>query len=237
MMQSWTKPVVAHSRQVDGALWRNWVLGSAAAGLLSGALTLGICGDTGFLLSGFVVAPILGLIQARVLRPYLPQLASGVWVLATGLGGALGWALGFWLLGSILVPIVHLPGVTNGQDGTLNVGNAGLVLLAMLAFTGVSGAILGLGFGLGQRSSISDGIAPEAGRVDPARAWVFSNIRAWVIALLVVLLVLAPVYANLVPVPPGADRLGIGFLWTLALTVVGAITGSTLQGLLRRAPA
>jgi hypothetical protein len=235
MEQSWMTPVVVHSRQVDGALWWKWVLGSAAAGLLSGALALGVCGDDGFLLCGFVVAPILGLLQVRVLRPYLPRLTGGMWVLATSLGGGLGWGLGFWLLGSILVPIVQLPGVTNGEDGTIMPGNALLVLLAMLAFTAASGAILGLGFGLGQRASIDDLIVLGTGRTDPARAWVLSNIGAWVVALLVVLMTFAPVYAGIVLVPPNSARLGVWFLWTLAVTIAGAVTGGTLQQLLRRA--
>jgi hypothetical protein len=235
MAQTWMTPVVVHSRQVDGALWWKWVLGSAAAGLLSGALALGVCGDAGFLLCGFVVAPILGLIQARILRPYLPRLTGSVWVMTTGLGGGLGWGLGFWLLGSVLIPIVPLPSVTNGQDGTIIPGNALLVLLAMLAFTAASGAILGLGFGLGQRASMDDLIPLGSGRTNPARAWVFSNVGAWVVALLVVLLAFAPVYAGIVRVPTDFARLGIWFLWTLAVTIAGAVTGSALQQLLRRA--
>ena len=222
-MQTWAKPIEVRRKPADAALWGRWTLGSAAAGLLTGAGVVAFCGDKGYLLIGFLLAPVLGAFQLVVLRPYTPTLAPGVWLLLTTIAGIVGWGLGFWVLGSLLVPLVYQEGWGDTLPG----------LLAALVFTLSSGAILGLGFGVAQRNVIEETSDPGPGRADPARVWLASNAGAWAVALLGFLPVILPLFGSdsIFPMPGWL----IVLCWTLSTTLAGALTGLALYRLLQPA--
>jgi hypothetical protein len=145
-----------------GLLWfASWLLAPGAPEPPGGRLGLWAL----LALSAVPEALILGLLQARGLRPALPGLDLGRFLRWTLLAGLAGWGLG-GAAGLLLVE----PGATGAAETR--------PALALLATAGI-GAGAGALFGWAQGRAL-----PAAG--GGRRAWLWGNVAGWTLALPVV---------------------------------------------------
>jgi hypothetical protein len=160
----------------------------------------------GLTLAGSVEGAVLGVFQARVLARYAPMLDGRAWV------GATATAAGFaWLV---------------GMGGGALMGSDVVPAPLLLAFLVPAWAAALLAMGFAQWLCLRR-VVPDAGR------WVWVTAGAWLIGVMI------PV-AALSAAPNGWPawlRAVVGVVAAVAMGVtVGAITGGTLERLLRASP-
>jgi hypothetical protein len=205
------------------SLWSRWVL----ANLVGEFVGLGIAGGLGagvtpvldnvtgigtlivmttaLVMAATVEGAIVGLAQWWVLRPYLPDLSSRVWVQATILG-----AIGAWVLGMTL-------GTLAGDF--IGLGESTAALLFGAALGPVVGALLGGAQWLALRHHV-----PRAGW------WVLANALAWTAGMAVIFAATGIAQES---TPVAVVAIAWAVSGVLAGVVVAAIHGLVLVWLLR----
>jgi hypothetical protein len=173
-----------------------------------GTALLAVAGGT--LLEGVLV----GYAQARALRPSLPALSGGSWIIATAVGAGVAWALGM-----IPSTVMTLAGASSagGQPPPAWLAGPAQYLLAALM-----GLVLGVVLGFPQALVLRR-------YTRRWRRWIPANALAWALGMPIVFAGagLAPVNAGLAPVIAT-----VGLTCLVAGLVVGATHGVVLAGLL-----
>jgi hypothetical protein len=187
----------------ESAPWLSKITGTAA--IVGGALLAVVLGT---LLEGVVV----GAAQESVLRPRLPELRKGSWILATAVGAGLAWALGM-IPSTLMAMSAPEAGAGSPPELPAQVQYGLAVVLGLLA-----GPILGIAQWTVLRRHV----------FRPAR-WLWANALAWAIGMPLIFL-------GMDRVPWTASRFPValslyGICGAVGL-VVGAVHGRVLVQLL-----
>lgn len=195
--------------------WRRWVVLVTAGevlGFLAPALVVAVTRDLPdaavlgcLVVAGSVEGAVLGWSQAVALRPRLPRLRRGRWVVLTSAAAALAWLAGM------------LPSTTYAWW-------SGWPVAAVVALAVPLGLVLLCSIGVAQTVELRRHVRTGA-------RWVAVTAGAWAVALTVFMAVATPLWQ---PGQSTAVVLLVGILAGLAMAVsMAALTGAGMAWLLR----
>lgn len=199
------------------ALWLKWTAAGALVSVATAAIAVAVSPDLiGFLIEWFLFAALSSILQALILRAYLPG------------DICLRWAVNS-IAASILASLLAVCSFTQPFPAVLLIY-----------------PIYGIAIGIGQAFVFDRRVKSPAGRVPLSSRWAVDNLMGsivWLLSLFVFLSVLDFRWLDsalgLPPLTDGSDMAisftGVAASWVLATTIYGALMGRALDKLLKLA--